>query len=106
MHRSKQVESLGSSLLRYFLRPQLPQFQLLLYTDYYQQYTFYSMKTTHPRPPDCYEQESVNIPRNIVRRRMRNEAIARIDTVSPQTGELFYLRALLLHKPAYNFAEL
>lgn len=49
--------------------------------------------------------KSGSYPQFMVRARKRNEAIARIDNVSPRTDELFYLRALLLHQPAYSFED-
>ncbi|KAG1764854.1 hypothetical protein EV702DRAFT_1051225 [Suillus placidus] len=41
-----------------------------------------------------------------VAKRMHLEKVARIDTVPIWSGEVFYLRALLIHKPASSFTDL
>lgn len=74
--------------------------------NYNQQHIFYPCKSTELKANDFLEQESPHIPQYIVRKRMKNEAIARINTVSSRTGELFYLQALLLHRAAYTVVEI
>lgn len=106
MYRKDNTESTASTLLRYFVCPLSHQFQDLLYTEYYQQYILYSTKTNQLQSTDFLEQENSKFSQFIVRKRVRNEAIARIITVSPRVGELFYLCALLFHKPAYSFKQL
>lgn len=106
MYGKGSQESAASTLLQYFVHPIALQFQSILYTEYYQQYTFYLLKSNQPQENDLLEQESSQFSCNIVWLRAQNEAIARIDTVSPHTGELFYLCALLLHKPTYSFVDL
>ena len=62
--------------------------------------------STHIRPDDLLEIPDQSFPQQLIRARSRSEVVARIRTVPPRTGELFYLRALLLHKPAFSFESL
>ena len=99
-----------SSLLHYFHRPKLPLFDDILYTEYFEQYCFYSLNQGAVRNIDDEEYMEEPIQgkaRQRVQPRRRNTGlIARIQTVSPMAGELFYLRCLLLHRPARNFRDL
>ncbi|KAH8147851.1 uncharacterized protein LAJ45_07952 [Morchella importuna] len=106
MYRKDGGESTASTLLRYFSRPRDTVFQDLTYIQYYEKWILYSKSSTTFKDTDFLEEICNSYPQFIVRARRRNEAIARIDTVSPRTGELFYLRALLLHGSAYCFEDL
>jgi len=109
MYRTNNGQSAATTLLRYFARSRIPSLETLLYTEYYEKYCLYpiasdaSRASAHIRPDDLLEIPDQPFPQQIIRARSRGEVVARIRTVPPRTGELFYLRALLLHKPAYSF---
>ncbi len=70
-------------------------------------YTFTKFNNnTALREGDYLEQQIQNSPRYIVHHRQQRKKISRIQSVSPSLGEVFYLRALLSHRPARSFAEL
>jgi hypothetical protein len=77
----------------------------LKYTDYFEQYSLTQDDST-PLCPGEY-QESPD-PRHSSLRicPRKKEAESRIDTVRPGTGELFYLRALLMSQAATSFENL
>ena len=112
LYRTNNSQSAASTLLCYFARPRIPALENLLYTEYYEQYCLYPISsTTSPnsatiRPDDYLEISGQPFPQQIIRARTQGEVVARIRRVPPRTGELFYLRALLLHKPAFSFQHL
>ena len=97
-----------SSLIRYFHRPPLPQFTNLTYIDYNQQYIPYPFREHDPLAEDEYlEIPIAAVPvRKIRKRRTKKNPVARIQTISPTAGELFYLRCLLMHRPARSYEDL
>jgi hypothetical protein len=100
-------ESSTSALIRYFHRPHCPEFQNLLYTDYNSQYVFYPYDEDSILDDDAFLEESIrNVTRRIVRKRRRRESISCIQTISPTSGEVFYLRCLLTHRPARSFQDI
>ncbi len=97
----------SSLLIRYFNRPTHALFDDIIYTSYYRDYTFTKFNNnTALREGDYLEQQIQNSPRYIVHHRQQRKKISRIQSVSPSLGEVFYLRALLSHRPARSFAEL
>lgn len=106
MYRRNGSQSTASTLLRYFARPSIEIFSQLTYTQYYEKYCLYSYSGKEIRESDFLEEFIVGFPQFIVRQRSKGEVIARIQTISPRHGELFYIRALLLHKAARSFEEL
>jgi hypothetical protein len=42
----------------------------------------------------------------LIRRQPGSRVVTRIQSIPPRIGELFYLRALLQHRPAYGFTDL
>jgi hypothetical protein len=102
----------ASSLIRYFMRPNALLFDSMLYTTYNTEYTF----TPMPRDGtnslsgewwiESEPQGNLCTQPRIVRRRVRGEKVARIKSVRPGMGEVFYIRLLLFHKPARSFEEL
>jgi len=112
LYRTNNSQSAATTLLRYFARPRIPVLETLLYTEYYEKYCLYSIvsdsarNSAQIRPDDLLEIPDSSFPQQIIRARSRGEVVARIRTVPPRTGELFYLRVLLLHKPAFSFESL
>jgi len=58
------------------------------------------------RPNHYLEIPGPPFPPLIIRKRSGHEVVSRIRTVPPRRGEIFYLRPLLLHKPAFSFEHL
>ena len=53
------------------------------------------------------EEPNDAFPRQVViKRTPASRTVARLQIVAPRAGELYYLRALLLHRSAYSFEEL
>ena len=114
MYRKSSVQSDASQLLRYFCRPSEQLFDSLLYSDYFSQYILspYTLSiptVTGSRWRENYTGEDLNnkvITPMVVQARKTEKIICRLHTVPPKVGELFYLRVLLLHKPARSFRNL
>jgi len=110
MHRKDGNASTASKLLRYFARPTAQNFQLLKYTEFYNRYLHKPLArncTVALGSDQWLEQPSpdINIPQ-MVSARAAEDIVSRLTFISPRQGEVFYLRALLLHKPAYSYEEL
>lgn len=97
-----------SLLMCYFHRPHLPQFANLLYVDYFERFNRYKLQ--HGQEPAAGEFLEVPFNRRdrykITARQHNLEHVARIQFLSPALGEVFYLRALLAHRPAVSFEDL
>lgn len=96
----------ASLLIRYFHRPNLPQFDRLLYTDYFENYILYPWKPHDKIADDEYLE--VPITGSVLKKvcpRRQGHTVTRIQIISPTLGELFYLRCLLQHRPARSFTE-
>lgn len=105
---SSGTTSTASDLLRYFARPLDPEFRSLKYTDFYIHYVHYKYIEGSQLHADQWHERilpEINI-RKIIAKRCRGEKPARINFISPHHGELFYLRTLLLYKPAYSYDDL
>ena len=103
------VESSSSKLLRYFTRPRAEEFQSLHILDYYHRYHLESYNPQIPLHSDEFLEQPTSGTRFEQCRvicRVGAPVVMRLMSISPQSGELFYLRALLLHRPAYSFSEL
>ena len=94
----------ASSLIRYFMRPNAALFDSMLYTTYNTEYTFTLMphEGVSSLSGEWWVESkgSSNTRLRVVRRRIRGEKVARIKSVRPGMGEVFYIRLLLFHKPA------
>lgn len=97
--------STASLLDHYFLRP--VHLTHLRYEEYYEQYILYPLPPHEVlREHESVEQVKAGVVQKMVRRRLKSDKIARIDTIPIRSGEVFYLRSLLLHKPASSFQDL
>ena len=97
-----------SSLIHYFHRPQTPSFASLLYTEYFEKYHLYSLHSQETLQDDEFEEAPIpgTSCRKIQEHHTRSHNIARIQTVSPTAGKLFYLRCLLTHWAGRSFEDL
>ncbi|CAG8836930.1 23921_t:CDS:1, partial [Racocetra persica] len=94
-----------SLLNRYFFQPPESLFDKLKYTEYYEQYLLYPFKQQDVRESDFLEQEQAGVLRKIVRKRTTNK-ITRIVLIAPGSGELFYLRCILMHRAVRTWDEI
>jgi hypothetical protein len=99
--------SSASLLIRYFHRPHLPQFTSLLYTEYFEQYLLYKWDPRVPLGEDEYLEDEIlgTEPKKICPHHI-GKKVTQIQTLSPTTGEVFYLCCLLGRRAAYDFDEL
>ena len=105
--RSTTEHQNASLLLRYFNRPDGPEFTNLTYCEYFKQFVQYNWSVGDVLlPTDFLERNVLHGSCQKVRRRQVGTKVARIHMVSPTAGELFYLRCLLAHKPAESFTDL
>lgn len=85
-----------SQLHRYFLCSQ--QLSHLCYEEYFEQFVLYPYnKDEMLTERDFLEKEKVGVVRKKATRRTHGNKVVCIDTVPIRTGELFYLRTLLIH---------
>lgn len=99
----------GSKLLQYFNRPLDPIFDNLTYQEFHEQYIIHTKRPAascrvpvyecpvHPDRPDV---------RRWVTERQRGECVTRIFWVSPNRGELYYLRVLLQTLPGRSYEDM
>ena len=101
-------EESASSLIRYFHRPIGHLFDQLSYIQYNQQFIAYSYDDHDILADDEFLETPISHTplRKIRKRRRGRPSVARIQTISPSAGELFYLRCLLMHRHACSFKEL
>jgi hypothetical protein len=104
MPRKNSTGSIGFKLQRNFASPTAPQFVLLKHTKFYRKYIHkpfadasYSNLNQWLEPPS----PDINISQ-IISSRVGGDIVSRLTLISPCKGEVFYLRALLLHKAANN----
>ena len=96
-----------SLLIRYFNRPEGDTFSNLTYCEYFKQYVLYKCDIGDAlQPGEFLERPIPGSFRHKVRPRQVGTKIARIHMVSPTSGELFYIRCLLAHRPADSFTDL
>jgi hypothetical protein len=94
-------------LIRYFACPLNPTFDNITYTDYFKDFVLYKASAEELTSPNVFvEQVIANCPVNKVSPRQIGLKVTRIQMISPTAGELFYLRALLLHRPARSYEAL
>jgi hypothetical protein len=79
----------------------------MLYATYYTDFT--TLKASRANSDGEWWPESGTIPNappHTVRRRTRGEKVARLHTIRPGLGEVFYIRLLLLHHAARSYEDL
>ena len=115
--RMRKATGAISDLMRYFGRPMLDEFTDLTYLQYFEQYTIEVDKRTPRRRPvrnnndeEPDNDDALSAPRrdrygNYIYSKKKHN-VSRIQYMSPNFGEVWYLRLLLLHRPAYTFTGL
>ena len=115
-HRRDQNSSTLSTLDHYFLRPHtlftigtnVRDFANLTYTEYYTLFRLAKYDATQDHRLNYYIEEpnSDNLPpMHVILRSAAHPHISRIRDVRPSEGDLFYLRALLQHRPASSYVD-
>jgi PIF1-like helicase len=93
-------------LIRYFNRPTHASFDDMCYCQYFKANVFYKWDPATPLEADEHlEQPIVGCARQKVSPRRVGCKVTRIRVVSPTCGEVFYLRCLLLRRPARSYAQ-
>lgn len=105
-HRSNDAPSTVSLLDRYFLRPL--HLRDVTYEAYNADYLLYPYNGEQLRPHEALEQPRNGVIRRKVAARQNGMkvTVTRITTVPISSGELFYIRLLLLHRPALSWEDL
>lgn len=95
-----------SLLIRYFHQPGDALFATMTYTEYFNKYVLYkwdAMSTLQAgKHLDC---PIVGTHAMKVSPRRSGRKVCQIQTLSPTAGEAFYLRCLLMHRPAQSFVD-
>jgi len=102
----------ASSLIRYFLRP--ARYAGMKYVEYNEKVTFRSASDREIRDPAALpdhcalerSERGQKFKPRVVMERRRGVKVARIKVVRPGSGEVFYIRQLLLHKAASSWRDL
>ena len=103
--RRQTGQSDVSLLQRYFLRS--PLLLHLRYEEYYEQFILYPyVEEENLREHEFLETMHPSAPRKKARRRMQHDIVACIASKPLRSGECFYVRALLQHRPAISFRDL
>jgi hypothetical protein len=114
-HRNSQTTTL-STLDRYFVRPQGAfifggqerLFAELTYCEYFTLFRITKYDPNRAGHPSYYVEQpnhDASLPYHVILRQNDKRHLARLRDVPPSHGELFYLRALLRHRPADSFLD-
>jgi len=115
--RQAAADSAVSDLMRYFGRPINAQCSNLTYPEYYEQFSVEkdkrSNKRTRTSMDDSDDPEDNNSETSHLRDRYGNyvyrktkPSVSRIQYMSPDQGDIWFLRLLLLKRSAHNFSQL
>ena len=114
--RRNSRSSTMSKLYRYFFRPegvffdhaQVPiSFEQLTYAEYFHRFRLQKLALHKPGTHFLEVSNPSQQPiMSVVQRGPTNRHVTRIQPISPSQGERFYIRALLLTKPARSFDDL
>ena len=103
--RRQTGQSDVSLLQRYFLRS--PLLLHLRYEEYYEQFVLYPyVEEDDLREHEFLETMHLSTPCKKAGRRMQHDIVAHIASKPLQSGECFYVRALLQHRRAISFHDL
>jgi hypothetical protein len=106
MGRTKAGASDATSLMRYFDRPDDPRLINLTYVEFGERTYPVKHDPDEPMHPlDILERDIPGRPRQRIRLRSRGAVVARIVMVYAHHGDVFYLRIILMHRPASGFLD-
>ncbi|XP_034236354.1 uncharacterized protein LOC117642372 [Thrips palmi] len=92
-----------STLLRYMARPANAEFDNITYQEFYENYIEHAKRPTRNMNVPVYENTTGT---HFYTRRQLGELVSRMFWVSPNRGELYYLRVLLANLPCRGYADL
>jgi hypothetical protein len=106
--RRNHSESDATLLIRYLDRPIHPQLDDLTYSDFGAKCRLIPHdQTKNMHPLEILENENEGRPRMRIHFfAEKHQGVSRIQMVYPRHGDVFYLRALLLHRSAHSWKEL
>ncbi|KFA70977.1 hypothetical protein S40288_10334 [Stachybotrys chartarum IBT 40288] len=108
--QSAAQHSFKTDLLWYFQRPKREPFLGLTYPEFYARYYYDTWLIDRPLGPNqwlvSYTHCNDGPRQRVLIQRRLGKVITRLRTVAPRSGELFYFRVLLQHRPASGFADL
>ncbi|XP_046666819.1 uncharacterized protein LOC124358560 [Homalodisca vitripennis] len=97
---SDAVTQASSKLMVYFNRPHHETFDNVTYQTFYEKFMVH---TKRPRTAELYEHPDGH---HFVTTRQRSEKVCRLMWVSPNRGEQYYLRILLMSTPCRGYVDL
>ncbi|XP_046663121.1 uncharacterized protein LOC124356020 [Homalodisca vitripennis] len=97
---SDAVTQASSKLMVYFNRPHHETFDNVTYQTFYEKFMVH---TKRPRTAELYEHPDGH---HFVTTRQRGEKVCRLMWVSPNRGEQYYLRILLMSTPCRGYVDL
>ncbi len=114
--RRNGTESHLSLLDRYFLRPQTTvllndiqqSFENLTYCDYYENFRLAPYNATLDNHPNYFrelENDDNSSRMHVIKRKPNQGHVARLPSLTPSKGDVFYLRTLLQHFPFRSFID-
>jgi hypothetical protein len=108
MARANGSESDGTLLVRYMTRPRHTELDNLTYTEFGSKCRLEKHDPTKPlHPLQILEDEYPGHPRMRIRfYQPEHVGVCRIQMVYPRHGDVFYLRALLLHRSAKSWIDM
>ena len=115
--RQAAANNAVSDLMRYFGRPVDPRCSSLTYREYYENFSIEKNKRTskrsRPTEPDTDDDNTEQTTAPFLRDRYGNyvylktkQSVSRLQYLSPDQGDIWFLRLLLLKRPANTFTQL
>ena len=97
----------SSTLSKYFARPHGPDYDNLLYHHFFERYCMSTVLPGHARQANTYGEMVVgNRTYYCWRPVRRGVRLFRLASIYPSVGEVFFVRLMLLHKPARDMRNL
>jgi hypothetical protein len=106
MGRADDDESDATTLMRYFDRPDDPRLRNMTYIEFGERTRLIKHDPAVPMHAlDILERDIPGRVRQRIRLRTGRSAVARIVMVYPHHGDVYYLRSILMHRPAWSHVD-
>uniref|UniRef100_A0A8D8TLU8 ATP-dependent DNA helicase n=2 Tax=Cacopsylla melanoneura TaxID=428564 RepID=A0A8D8TLU8_9HEMI len=99
---NEAIEAASSRQILYFQRPTVSLFDDVTYQSFYENYIVDTRSKTNTLATEYAHPDG----KHVIRNRQRGEKVCRLFWVSPQRGEQYYLRILLMSIPCRGFQDL
>uniref|UniRef100_A0A8D8VRR9 ATP-dependent DNA helicase n=1 Tax=Cacopsylla melanoneura TaxID=428564 RepID=A0A8D8VRR9_9HEMI len=96
------IDHAGSRLILYFERPTCSVFDNVTYQQFYETYIIDTRHAPNTRATEYEHPDGFHV----IRDRQRGEKVCRLHWISPNRGELYFLRILLMSIPCRGFEDL